>query len=73
MDKTFSVLLDEDDSVEVIPSKWISPDKKTYKWPKTNVKSSIKKMIDADESWEDYQIKRIIKTLGNNSFSGKHF
>jgi len=54
----------ESDTVTLVPSSWISDDKKTCKWPPGPARGLIKKRKDADRTWKDYAVKVFKRKTG---------
>lgn len=59
-------VLEDNDGISVVPSKWLSPNKLHCKWPAHFKYAQINKAIinqkDADDNWDVVTIKQIFTT-----------
>lgn len=59
-------VLEDDDGIIVVPSKWLSPNKDYCKWPGhlkfTQINKAISKEKDADNNWDVVKVKQIFTT-----------
>jgi hypothetical protein len=75
LSKPFTVVLFPcDNSVEAVPTKWISSDKKTCFWPNKSLKSTVLQKLTGDpnscpgEDWTNFSVT-IIKEYGKYTYS----
>ena len=65
--KKFAIIIDEDNSKRVVPSKWLSADRKILQWP-SDPECDIKKCIitqqEPDHDWDVFEVKKFIKSNG---------
>lgn len=70
--KPFSIICDENKEKRVVPTKWLSKDKKTLQWPLGQSSDAIKKLImdlkDPEDEWGSYPITTFIKFCGKFFF-----
>ena len=66
--KKFCIILDEEETVRVIPSKWLTPDRKAMFWPpltkKSEINDAVMKSKDVSSEWKKYNITKYIKSNG---------
>lgn len=59
-------VLEDDDGISVVPSKWLSPNKGHCKWPGnlkyTQINKAILKEKDAGNDWDVVKVKQIFTT-----------
>lgn len=62
--KKYSIVEFEEKNVCVVPSCWISDDRKTCAWPPKKLSSLRKKCSSPQDNWESYAI---VKIYGSSS------
>ena len=57
----------EENSIELVPMKWVTTDKKSCMWPpvsRMGWKKAVVSQMPVGEGWEKYDIVRIMETAG---------
>lgn len=61
-------VFEDNDGICVVPSKWLSPNKRHCKWPGhlkyTQINKAILNEKDADNNWDIVTVKQIFTTTG---------
>ena len=68
--KPYALVEFDDQSVQVLPYKWLLVDEKICKYPNTCsdavLRRSIKNLVDAEENWLKYTINAVLGLYGNS-------
>lgn len=70
--RDFAIILDEEDDIRVIASKWLTEDKKSMFWPPfkkaSDVTDAVIQLRDVGKNWKTYPITKLIKFNGRLLF-----